>query len=193
MHEDDFDIDPADPLARPEPEVRPCAFDECAEPGEYRAPQSPDRLDSYIWLCLEHVRKYNRAWNYYAGMNEDEIEAQIRHDTVWQRPTWPLGDRGRWADDSKPGNWRDVFELFEEARARRGRNAPPVDHGPTIEDRALATLDLESTATLATVKTRYKQLVKRYHPDANGGDQSAEERLKSVIEAYSVLKNALQP
>ena len=104
-----------------------------------------------------------------------------------------VGDRGRWADGSKPGNWRDVFELFEEARARRSRNAPPVDHGPTIEDRALATMDLESTATLATVKTRYKQLVKRYHPDANGGDQSAEERLKSVIEAYSVLKNALQP
>lgn len=186
------DIDPANPWHRPEPEVRPCTYDECNEAGEYRAPRSPDHLDSYIWFCLDHIRQYNKAWNFYAGMNEEEIEDQIRRDTVWQRPTWPMGNRGAGDEQADPRNWRDVFEMFEEARARRGRNRPPVDHSPTEEDRALATLDLDSEATLATVKARYKELVKRFHPDANGGDKSTEDRLKRVNEAYSVLKNTLQ-
>ncbi len=190
MNEDG--IDPANPWKKAEPEVRPCAFDGCAEPGEYRAPRSPGELDSYIWFCLEHVRAYNKAWNFYAGMSEDEIEAQIQYDTVWQRPTWPMGDRATASGKDGPGDWRDVFDLFEEAKARRGRYAPPLDHAPTEEDRALVALDLDSSATLATVKARYKELAKRYHPDANGGDKSAEDRLKGINLAYSVLKNALQ-
>ncbi len=185
MNEDG--IDPANPWKKAEPEIRPCAFDGCGEPGEYRAPRSPGQLDSYIWFCLEHVREYNKAWNYYAGMNEEEIEAQIRYDTVWQRPTWPMGDRAAAAGKDSPGDWRDVFDMFEEAKSRRGRYAPPLDHAPTDEDRAFVALDLDSSATLATVKARYKELVKRYHPDANGGDKAAEEKFKQISLAYATL------
>jgi DnaJ-class molecular chaperone len=65
---------------------------------------------------------------------------------------------------------------------------------PTREQRShLAQLDLDETATLQDVKMRYKQLVKRFHPDANGGDKQAEERFKSINEAYSNLKSAGLP
>jgi len=86
---------PTDPVfaAEPEPPVRACEHPGCPGGGEFRAPKSRLELDRYYWFCLEHVRAYNSAWNYYAGMNDSEIEAEIRHDTVWQRPSWKLGER----------------------------------------------------------------------------------------------------
>ena len=67
--------------------MRPSGLSRAAE---YPAPKSRDRLDEYHWFCLEHVREYNKSWNFCDGMNE-EIESEIREDTVWRRPTWPLG------------------------------------------------------------------------------------------------------
>ncbi len=73
--------------------MRPCDHPGCVGGGDFRAPKSRLDLHDYHWFCLEHVRAYNSAWNYYAGMSDAEIEAEIRHDTVWQRPSWRLGDR----------------------------------------------------------------------------------------------------
>ena len=85
----------SDPVfaAEPDPPLRGCDRPGCAAGGEFRAPKSRLELERYYWFCLEHVRAYNTAWNYYAGMSETEIEAEIRYDTVWQRPTWKLGER----------------------------------------------------------------------------------------------------
>src|SRR4051794_14389720 len=85
-------VDPVFP-SEPEAPVRLCDHPGCEGGGEFRAPRSRLELDRYFWFCLEHVRAYNAAWNYYAGMSEPEIEAHIRQDTVWQRPTWKLGPR----------------------------------------------------------------------------------------------------
>ena len=74
--------------------TRLCDHPGCASGGEYRAPRSRFALDTFFWFCLDHVRLFNAQWNYYAGMSAREIEAEIRNDTVWQRPTWPLGGRG---------------------------------------------------------------------------------------------------
>src|SRR5882762_10875395 len=86
---------PTDPVfaAEPLPPTRLCDHPGCECGGDFRAPRSRLELDRYYWFCLEHVRAYNVAWNYYAGMSEPEIEAEIRRDTVWQRPTWKLGER----------------------------------------------------------------------------------------------------
>ena len=70
-----------------------CAHPGCDLAGEFRAPRSRDALDSYFWFCLEHVREYNAAWNYYADMDDAAVEAEVRKDIVWRRPTWPLGTR----------------------------------------------------------------------------------------------------
>src|SRR5262249_29646421 len=84
---EDFVIRPAQPA------TRGCDHPGCAGDGLYRAPRSRAELSAYYWFCLDHVREYNAAWNYYAGMSELEIEREIRNDTTWQRPTWPLGSR----------------------------------------------------------------------------------------------------
>jgi DnaJ-domain-containing protein 1 len=166
-----------------QPRGRLCDHPGCAGIGEHRAPQARDRLNSYYWFCLDHVREYNAAWNYYAGMSETEIENEIRRDMVGQRPTWPLGARvGR-------VHWklRDAFGLFgEDAQPQREKPRRPE----TKEEAAVRLFGIETPFTLARLKARYKELVKLHHPDANGGDKQAEERLKLINQAYSTLKAA---
>jgi len=155
----------------------------CAAEGEFRAPRSRQLLNDYFWFCLEHVREYNAAWNYYAGMSEAEIEAEIRKDTTWQRPSWPLGAR----IGSFQRRVRDHFGVFNEGeeQARETRR-----HPLSPEQEALRVFDLDPPFTLVALKARYKELVKRHHPDANGGDKAAEEKLKTITLAYSTLKAA---
>jgi len=172
--------------------LRRCEADGCEEAGEFRAPRSRDQLNEYRWFCLDHVRAYNKQWDYYAGMDAGEIEAHIRRDTTWQRPTWPLGGgaSGRLREDIRV---HDPFNIFgggiggEEERAESFRRRRPA----TPEEKAAAVLDLTLPVSLAEVKKQYKQLVKRHHPDANGGDKDAEERLKSINEAYATLRASL--
>jgi hypothetical protein len=151
--------------------------------GLFRAPRSRAHLgdsENYLWLCLDHVRAYNAAWNYYAGMNEVEIEAEMRRDTVWQRPTWPLGWRIAFNRLHDP---LDVMRRDGVDAERAARKRPLTD-----EEKALITFELEPPFTLIELKRRYKILVKLHHPDANGGDKSAEERLKVITQAYALLK-----
>ena len=180
-----------EPSGRPE---RICDFADCELAGEHRAPKSKTNLDEYFWFCLEHVAAYNRSWNYFTGMDQDEIESFRNEAVTGHRPTWKLGERGykAWMEDRV----RDPHGLFDGPEggpnSRAGTAKPMLK--PTREQRShLAQLDLDETATLQDVKMRYKQLVKRFHPDANGGDKQAEERFKSINEAYSNLKSAGLP
>lgn len=169
---------------------RPCQVAGCPELGEYRAPMAPNRLREYYWFCLEHVRAYNAAWNYYAGMSPEEIERHRRYDTVWQRPSWPFGTpsykREQQIEEELRRRFFDHFENGGYANGSR-YHAPPQ---PQSEyEKALSVLDLEPKASGAEIKARYKKLVKQLHPDANGGDLAAEERLKMVTQAYATLRN----
>lgn len=172
---------------RPEAATAACAHPDCPEPGAYRAPKAPDQLENYYWFCLEHAREYNAAWNYYAGMDDRAIEAELRQDSVWRRPTWPMGTRSS-------GGIRDPFGLFhrdDTGDTADGRAAAAQRAALTGAERAaLATLGLTTPVTLADVKSRYKLLAKTLHPDANGGDKKAEERLKSVNHAYTTLRHS---
>ena len=171
--------------------ARLCDHPGCASAGDYRAPRSRERLDVFYWFCLNHVRDYNARWNYYAGMSATEIEAEIRNDTVWQRPTWPLGSRIGVRFNSR---WRDygMFGLEDEdapgERRDGARKRPLTEH-----EQALAVFDLAVPFTGVELKARYKALVKLHHPDAHGGDRDAEERLKVINQAYSVLKASYSP
>jgi hypothetical protein len=174
------------PAADRKTAVRSCDHPGCAEHGEFRAPRARDRLHDYYWFCLGHVREYNAAWNYYAGMTPDEIELEVRQDTTWQRPTWPLGMQG----SSRHFGYsvHDPFEVFgTESAEEQRRRARPL----TPEEEAMKVMELTETPTLKGLKARYKELVKRYHPDANNGDKSAEERFKTINQAYNTLKASL--
>jgi DnaJ-domain-containing protein 1 len=175
---------------------RPGKAGQCDHPGctgkrLYRAPRARNALNSYYWFCLEHVRLYNRAWNFYAGMSAEEVEACIREDVVGWRPTWPM-EPGRFPHSLR-GNRYDPFGLFGKGRGGRDATARSRQCWPrrSPERKALTLFDLEPPVTLADLKARYKELVKRHHPDANGGDKTAEEKLKRINGAYRILKRAV--
>ena len=161
-------------------------------PGSYRAPKSRKTLREYWWFCLEHVRAYNATWDFYKGMSPAQIEAELRADNAWQRPTWPLGHLGTRLDNIVAGDPLHVLRAGLEAdaraqgqRRRAAQAAPPDIRGP------LATLGLDWPLTLSELKTRYKQLAKQHHPDANDGSRDAEERLKAINLAYAALRGRL--
>lgn len=162
--------------------LRLCNHEGCGLLGAYRAPQGRDALRSYYWFCLEHIRLYNAAWNFYSGMSEDEVERERRADAIWHRPSWPLGRK-------QPGEINDPLGLMGKACGRTaGKAATPP---PTAADRrALAVLDLEAPASRSEIKQRYKELAKRHHPDTHGGDRRAEEKLKIINQAYGQLMAA---
>jgi len=179
---------------------RRCEWPSCTDEGGHRAPRSRDDLNTYRWFCLDHVRSYNKAWNYYVGMSDDEVEEDVRRDTVWHRPTWQLGtklgpDAINLADDP--------FNLFREGGAsgngangqkKNGHDDNEIPVRPPVsadEERAYRVLDLEYPVSAEDIKIRYKSLVKEHHPDANKGAKESEERLKVINAAYSVLRDTL--
>jgi hypothetical protein len=180
----------------PQPEIRTCDWPGCTGAGEYRAPKARDRLREYHWFCLDHVREYNRSWDYFAGMTPGQIERLTRSDVTWRRPSWRLGGRGAGAPHNPFANAEDVFELFEEggeASRYGGAEGAMIAQRLTPEQRqAVETLDVKLPLDQDALKAKYKELVKRHHPDANGGDKTAEERLKQVNDAYRTLRGCLE-
>jgi hypothetical protein len=177
----------------PEAPVRACDHPGCEACGDFRAPKSRLELRDYYWFCLEHVRAYNSAWNYYAGMSDREVEAEIRSDTVWQRPSWRLGARHGPGYAARLRDCFGLFSSFEGACDRAGRHRGGADdraarRAASAHEQALAVFEIEPPVTPGRLKARYKALVKLHHPDAHGGDKAAEEKLKIVNQAYATLK-----
>jgi hypothetical protein len=177
----------------PEPPPRPCEYPGCAEAGAFRAPRDRRHLNQYRWFCLDHVREYNRAWDYYKGMGPTEIEAELRSDAGWGRPTWPLGRLGGF-NPFEAEYVRDPLGILRDTplhKARGSERAPRRDEPPPELRAALDVLDLAWPVDAGTLRARYKELAKRFHPDANGGDRAAEDRLKDINRAYSLLRQRL--
>lgn len=167
-----------------EPAARRCDSPDCKQSGEYRAPKSREQLRDYYWFCLEHVRAYNNAWNYYADMSETEVEGERRADTYWHRPTWPFRGERTFSEAVNDG-----FGLFEDEQASQ-QDKKERFSATAPELAALAVLNLSPPVTRQAIKSRYKELVKRHHPDANGGSKDAEEHLKAINRAYETLTRA---
>lgn len=165
---------------------RRCDHARCAEAGVHRAPKSREAPGDYYWFCLDHVRAYNASWDYFRGMSAAEVERFQREAVIGHRPTWKLGEQHAraWAQ----GKVDDAYGVFRGGGFEFRRDPPPG--GKALEAahrKALAELELSASADLKEIKTRYKQLVKRWHPDVNGGDPKATERFKAIAQAYSYL------
>ena len=166
--------------------TRTCDQPGCHGEGLHRAPRSRDELDVYYWFCLDHVRAYNAQWDFFDGMSQGEIEDFRREDVTGHRPTWPMGLASQIRKLWNGHDLDEMLDLFGHANPGAGA----TDIGPPLaaEERdALAVMNLSRAASRADVKARFKELVKRHHPDLNGGDKTAEGRLVLIIEAYRVL------
>jgi hypothetical protein len=178
----------------PDPQApgRGCDMPGCPHDGEYRAPKSRDTLRDYFWFCLDHVRSYNAAWDYYKGMSPGQIEAHMRADTGWQRPTWPLGRLGGGMPEEDA--LHDRLDILGAAGLRGAKaRAPETTQAPAVLRQPLDTLGLGWPVSLDEVKSRYKELAKSHHPDTNGGDRAAEERFKTINLAYAQVRSHLAP
>jgi DnaJ domain len=177
-----------------------CQWPSCAAPATHRAPKGRLRASEYWQFCLDHVREYNNSYNFFAGMSDDAIAKYQKED----RPTWKLGSIGgvsgrrgeaRRSGKSRGSEWvaDDPLGLFEGIAAGRASHARPATEGRKIlnaQRRALDVLGLEGDAKRGDIKSRFKVLVKRHHPDANGGDRTSEDQLREIIQAYNYLKSA---
>jgi curved DNA-binding protein CbpA len=179
------------------PGQRACDHPDCLRVAEARAPKSRDLLNDYYWFCPGHASEYNKRWDFYAGMSEGEVRKRQEEELMTGgRPTWSMkaDSRSREAALQAAKDARhaaDPFGLFKAARdkAAADRAAHERKIGK-IERSALADLDLDATADSAAIRVRYTELIKRCHPDANGGDRSAEHKLQRVIKAYKTLRKA---
>ena len=170
-----------------------CAVRGCPHAGEFRAPVRPadfDRPGVYRLLCLDHVREHNAGYNYFEGMSAEEIaDAQSSPFGGWDRGTRAFATLG---GGDPPPAWADFSDPLDaiSARFRRPGEQQRSSRFNRQEQRALSVLGLGEETDKATVRKRYGQLLRRYHPDRNRGDRSQEKKLGDVIEAYQTLKNS---
>ena len=173
------------------PHAQCCAVEGCTNEGSYKAPKSVDNIRDYQWLCLEHVQQHNKKWNYFDGMEREEIE-EFMHDAVTgHRPTWKREEvanlRG-WQTQLE----KELDQFLHGASHRRNYEQKP-SHRTTNKMRdALALLALEYPVTMDEVKKSYRDLVKKFHPDLNQGNKSFEEKFKQITEAYQYLKSEIK-
>jgi hypothetical protein len=180
------------------PGARHCSEPGCDAPGEFRAPAEQGRRPGFDgpgdwrWLCLDHVRAFNARYNFFTGMSADEIADAQRPYAGWERETRAFATGGA---DSPP-RWADFLDPLDAIQARfRGGVADAngrKDGRPLSSENRndLKTLGLEIDTDRTTLRRRYSELVRRYHPDRNGGDRSHEKALTAVIGAYQRLKGA---
>jgi len=169
-----------------------CAVPGCRAPGEYKAPHQAANFDgpgSWRFLCLDHVREHNAKYNYFEGMSPDEIQEAQGPLGGWERPSRKFATNGAdpppaWSDFSDP---LDAISARFRGQARRGE---PLSRFSKTERRALGVLGLGEDSDMHALRKRYSALVRRYHPDKNGGDRTHEGKLREVIEAYQLLRKA---
>ncbi|MEL6365236.1 MAG: DnaJ domain-containing protein [Pseudomonadota bacterium] len=172
-----------------------CDYPGCTQKATVKVPKSPREQHIRLALCTEHAREHNRNWNFFEGMSDAEAAALREAAFYGERPTWKMSDNARGAAAARAAaggrrSIRDPFDILGEDGAAAATAPPSARKVTKLQAQAFRTLDLPENAEDAAIRKRYAELVKRFHPDANQGDRSTEERLQSVIKAYGILKKA---
>lgn len=169
----------------------PCDQVGCARVGRHRAPKGRDHEGQFWHFCREHVTAYNKRWNYFSGMSDAEWADYQAREEVGHRPTWTFrgGRMDRLAASARASfGGGDPFSLFGSRDPSGAPASAPRRRFTRLQAKAFETMSLEEGAGADAIRARYAELVKRWHPDSNGGDRSAEESLQRVLNAYQTLK-----
>ena len=166
-----------------------CDHDLCTKLGEYKAPKSRLHLNEYYLFCLKHVTAYNKSWDFYKGLNVDQIELSIRKDAIWDRPSWPLKGNPNNIISQLKEFFNNDYSLFEKEKDFQNfLKNKTVDEKLNIEEyKSLKILELSLPISLEKIKKKYKKLVKIFHPDVNDNNKKAENHFKEINEAYKIL------
>ena len=169
---------------------RQCEHEGCTEPGQYRAPKSPDHLDEYLWFCKDHVREYNLKWNFFNGSSEEDVQEQMDKDRVWEPETKPFNKSAEQQAWARLGIDDAHQVLGDNATRNPGKSITGTRRLPPTERKALEILDAKDHWTKKEIRKQYKSLVKDLHPDMNGGNRADEDRLQEVVWAWDQIKDS---
>lgn len=173
------------------PHQRVCDMPDCNSVADFRAPKDRS-LSEHYWFCEKHIKDYNSAWNYFSGMREQDVQQYVYESLHGMRPTRPFSDWNKSVDqlEEEIRNFRfgqDNMKAKAESKERERQRRARKDEN-TPERQAMQELGIEETLDFDMIKARYKELAKQLHPDINPNNPDAEERLKRVNMAYTILK-----
>lgn len=174
--------------APPKSRARRCDMPGCPGVGEHRAPKDRS-LSEYYWFCFDHVREYNSAWNFFSGMQDSEVEKHIYESLYGGRPTWRYDTEGM-AEEIRRKAWQTYNFTEAEPPPRAGESLKGGRQTP--EAQALSVLGFDEIPVFEAIKARYRELVKKHHPDVNRGNPKSEEIIKKINMAYTILKLAYE-
>ena len=162
-----------------------CEWENCEQSGDFKAPIEKDNSKHYRWLCEEHIKLFNKSWNYFEGMNQNEIENFIKSDITWHRPTQKFGSSDNFFNILWNNALNDKFNFFKQENNINNLNGTKLYEK---DKDALRIMELELNASWPIIQKRFKTLVKKFHPDKNAGNKQFEDKLKKITLAYSHLK-----
>jgi hypothetical protein len=170
-----------------------CQWKGCDKPGHHKAPKGRGHDGEFFVFCAAHVKHYNASYNYFDGMSDKDVADFQRSAAYGHRPTWKLGQNASGTETSRETLGDPDSKGSKDFHAWRARQAAAQKRKPQrrlkpIEKKSFIALELKETATKDDIKAQYKALVKRHHPDANGGDRGSEDKLREIIQAYNYLK-----
>ena len=165
-----------------------CDWGKCTEIGLYKAPIEKDNSKKFRLLCLEHIKLFNKNWNYFSDMNEDEIEHFIKSDLTWHKPTKSFSSSENFFKILWRNTLDDKANFFENSNFKSFKKSRFSE-----KDRhALEVLGLREEVKWPDIQKKFKPLVKKYHPDKNHGSKKYEDLLKKITLAYSQLKISIE-
>jgi len=165
-----------------------CEWQNCREKGKFKAPVERDNSRNYKWLCQDHIKLFNKSWNYFEGMSQPEIENFLKSDLTWHRPTQKFGSSDNFFNILWNNALSDKFNLFNEEKILN--NLKSIKLSEKDKD-AFKILELEFNSDWQIIQKKFKTLVKKFHPDRNSGNRQFEDKLKKVTLAYSHLKTIM--
>ena len=162
-----------------------CEWDSCNKNGDFKAPLEKDNSKKFRWLCEEHIKLFNKNWNYFDGMNQNEIEDFLKSDITWHRPTQKFGSSDNFFNILWNNALSDKFNFFKSDNLDRGFNNRKLSER---DKDAFVIMGLDFNTEWPTIQKKFKTLVKKFHPDKNAGNKQFEDKLKKITLAYSHLK-----
>jgi len=162
-----------------------CEWENCKEYGDFKAPIEKDNSRKYKLLCKNHIKLFNKSWDYFDGMDQNQIERFVKSDMTWHRPTQKFGSSDNFFNILWNNALNDKFNFFINEKASHKLNGKKL----TVNDiDAFKIMELEASTSWPDIQKKFKTLVKKFHPDKNSGSKKFEDRLKKITLAYSHLK-----
>ena len=162
-----------------------CEWENCKEVGTFKAPAEKDNSKNFRWLCEDHIKLFNRNWNYFEGMSQNEIENFLKSDLTWHRPTQKFGSSDNFFNILWNNALSDKFNFFKKEKITNGFTVRKLSEK---DKDAFRIMELELNADWSIIQKKFKTLVKKFHPDRNAGNKGFEDKLKKITLAYSHLK-----